>query len=54
MRHNLPASGIKRENMQWLASSLKFQFFLKSVDKAGRVQNRELYLDWLTLTATKF
>ena len=41
MRHNLPASGIKRENMQWLASSLKFQVFLKSVDKAGRVQNRE-------------
>ena len=41
MRHNLPASGIKRENMQRSASSLKFQVFLKSVDKAGRVQNRE-------------
>ena len=37
MRHNLPASGIKRENMQRpaKASSLKFHVFLKSVDKAG-------------------
>ena len=42
MRHNLPASGIKRENMQRSAkaSSLKFHVFLKSVDKAARVQNR--------------
>ena len=42
MRHNLPASGIKRENMQRpaKASSLKFHVFLKSVDKAARVQNR--------------
>ena len=42
MRHNLPASGIKRENMQRSAkaSSLKFHVFLKSVDKATRVQNR--------------
>ena len=43
MRHNLPASGIKRENMQRSAkaSSLKFHVFLKSVDKAARVQDRE-------------
>ena len=42
MRHNLPASGIKRENMQRSAkaSSLKFHVFLKSVDKAAREQNR--------------
>ena len=42
MRHNLPASGIKKENMQRSAkaSSLKFHVFLKSVDKAARVQNR--------------
>ena len=42
MRHNLPASGIKRENMQRSAkaSSLKFHVFLKSVDKAARVQDR--------------
>ena len=42
MRHNLPASGIKRENMQRSAkaSSLKFHVFLKSVDKAARMQNR--------------
>ena len=42
MRHNLPASGIKRENMQRSAkaSLLKFHVFLKSVDKAARVQNR--------------
>ena len=42
MRHNLPASGIKRENMQRSAkaSSLKFHVYLKSVDKAARVQNR--------------
>ena len=42
MRHNLPASGIKRENMQRSAkaSSLKFHVFLKSVDKAAGVQNR--------------
>ena len=42
MRHNLPASGIKRENMQRpaKASSLKFHVFLKSVDKAARMQNR--------------
>ena len=42
MRHNLPASGIKRENMQRSAkaSSLKFHVFSKSVDKAARVQNR--------------
>ena len=43
MRHNLPASGIKRENMQRSAkaSSLKFHVFSKSVDKAARVQNQE-------------
>ena len=42
MRHNLPASGIKRENMQRpaKASSLKFHVFLKSVDKVARVQDR--------------
>ena len=42
MRHNLPASGIKRENMQRpaKASSLKFHVFLKSVDKAARMQDR--------------
>ena len=42
MRHNLPASGIKRENMQRSAkaSSLKFHVFLKSVDKAARMQDR--------------
>ena len=42
MRHNLPASGIKRENMQRSAkaSSLKFHVFIKSVDKAARVQDR--------------
>ena len=42
MRHNLPASGIKRENMQRpaKASSLKFHVFLKSVYKAARVQDR--------------
>ena len=42
MRHNLPASGIKRENMQRpaKASSLKFHVFLKSVDKAARVHDR--------------
>ena len=42
MRHNLPASGIKRENMQRSAkaSSLKFHVFLKSVDKVARVQDR--------------
>ena len=42
MHHNLPASGIKRENMQRSAkaSSLKIHVFGKSVDKAVRVQNR--------------
>ena len=37
MHHNLPVSGIKRENMQRSAKaySLKIQVFLKSVDKAG-------------------
>ena len=42
MRHNLPASGIKRENMQRpaKASSLKFHVFFKSVDKAALVQDR--------------
>ena len=42
MRHNLPASGIKRENMQRSAkaSSLKLHVFIKSVDKAARVQDR--------------
>ena len=42
MHHNLPASGIKRENMQRSAkaSSLKLHVFIKSVDKAARVQDR--------------
>ena len=42
MCHSLPASGIKRENMQRSAkaSSLKLHVFIKSVDKAARVQDR--------------
>ena len=38
MRHSLPASGIKRENMQRSAkaSSLKLHVFIKSVDKAAQ------------------